>query len=233
MARRRKRKKVNSILVSMVILLSICVLSLIIYLFIADGNKKSPNITGIYDGTVDITEDVAAESALYLSTVQGVEITSKDVLEYMDDVEIGVMLDAKSTGFGKGNYSITIDEDSYNDCKTKVYEAISMAMSDLIKVRLEKVGFDPEKEATTVEELTKNALGMSLPEYLEECEVDILPTLESLKAEVESSGEYTIAEGEINMMSNNSSNTHTYVYDKTNFVLTDLDWTFVKRKKEK
>jgi|GEM_PF-6551759 len=228
MARKKRRRK-NIPLIVTVILLGIAMIGMCVYIATDKYMQKNPALDGEYISAVNISDEVYSNVALYLSTVQGVEITSSDIEKYIGSVEITTMINITKSSGGQGTYETSIDEDSYNMAVNQVYYGLGEELKDIIAERLTKVGYDSEAEGTDIDSIITGALGKNIDEYLSECELTIVPLREDIVSGIGIKGEYVIKDGIITITTNGETIDHSYIYHDNTLAITDIPMILSKK----
>lgn len=234
MARRRKKKNRAIIIVLTAIIMIMLTAAVIIGLSLS-SNKRYPNLEGEYEGELEISELVYANAALWLSDIQGYEVLASDISDSIGPVNVNVTMSVEKAKRGTGTYNIALNEDSYLSCVHKVNAGLSQILEEAVTLRLSDLGYDFDEENTTYDGIVKTALGSDLLEYLNGCELNIVPSLDELRAICNEKGEYSVEDGNMSLVvkpesGNEYTEEHIFIYDGEKLAFTDDDYVFTKKK---
>ena len=147
---------------------------------------------GDYIRQLDITDRVVTNAAIWLKDVEGADVTEEWVRNKTDGIETSVSLSFDPSGHNKGNFSEEIDTSGYAGCKEESTALLCGCLKELIKKRLEMVGYGKDMSLEDVDELITQALGMTLDSYLNNAGISATPDFDRLEETVGRSGEYKI-----------------------------------------
>jgi len=168
---RKKKSKapVVFLIFVIIVLLGILTAGLVFYL----KSLKEPK----YE-KVSLTEEVSAKAYVWLSNIEDMEVSFDEIRDAMGDISLDLVL----TPTGERHmYSQEIIEGSYNECCIKADEGLKKAYALVLSNRLKKEGYLEEVDVNKAEELMKEAYGISLMEYFEKEEIELMPSEEDLK----------------------------------------------------
>ena len=127
--------------------------------------------------TVSLSEDVAVNTYVWLSDVEGMTLTYSDIKDQVGAIDLEIAM----TPTGKSHlYTQEVSAESYTECEKKAKAGLKNAF---IAVAKEQLG-----DSADVSALMEDTFGVTVEEYLESCNLTLLPTLESLQDKY--SGEY-------------------------------------------
>ncbi len=243
-AEKKRRKKRRRGALGLTIYVCIFTL-LIIIAAVSYYLVKMNSLTGHWSHEVDITDDVLSSASLWLSDVEGADISSLIPDDSTERLTITVNLEMSASGLGKGEYRMTIDQESYDICKNKTYDVLSSCLEEIIASRLEMVEYDESISAETAHKIAEDVLGQSLNSYLEDKGVSVMPKLDRLASIYEDEGNYsfdlhtitwksssanTSDDNDTTDITNNSLDmTEKYMTDSDLFVLPDREITYRKQ----
>ena len=220
MAKKRRRKN-NISLIIMVLILGIALIGAVVYIVTDKYIARRPKLSGEYRTAIDITYEVNSNIALYLSTVQGVEISAADIDENIGDVKVDLLVNITGTSGSQGSFEVTVDEESLSQADEQVYIGLGNILKNAIAQRLDKVGYDAASENTDIDAIVKNALGKEIDQYLKECELTIVPTSDDILDVIGESGEYIFSDDILTITVDGESKDYSYIYDEK-LAITDI-----------
>lgn len=218
---KRKRRKNNIPLIIMVLILGIALIGAVVYIITDKYMSKNPKLSGEYRTAIDITDEINSNVALYLSTVQGVEISAADIDENIGNVKVNLLVNITNMSNSQGSFEIAVDEESLSQANEQVYLGLGNILKNVIAQRLDKVGYDVASENTDVDEIVNNALGKDIDQYLKECELAIVPTAEDIMNMVGDSGDYLFNDDILTITVDEESKDYSYIYDDK-LAITDI-----------
>lgn len=165
---RRRGKTIISVIV--VILLLVCITAVTGYVLM----KDRINMIGSWQRQIDITESISDEIREYLERAgMGEQIAVGDMvgnIQVMSELQISK----------DGNWKETVNAGSYDYAATEAQKAYEAAVKALIEVRLKSAYIESNRDTDT---LIKDAIHMTLGEYLAKYGSDIMPAQDVLQAE--------------------------------------------------
>ncbi len=161
---------------TLVAILAVIVLGAV---YLTDPRHK---LIGKWTNDIDVTSEVREHASAWIkAAAMGGEV---DTTEYIKDVRIPEVL----TFTSDGNYTKTVDEAAYSQCRDTAYEQMAAAFTELIRIRFEAAG--KQVSDTDIEALMQNVTGMTVKDYLTQYGPDIMPPLSDLEAKYNRSGIY-------------------------------------------
>ncbi|MDE7284663.1 MAG: hypothetical protein K2N85_13935 [Lachnospiraceae bacterium] len=144
---------------------------------------------------MDMTEQAAVEAYSWLQDIEAVSVTMEDMEFYMKDLTIQINLTLEQTTRSEGTFHCSVSQESYEACNQAAYEAFAFAFQELLAERLHMAGYIDDSDREDIEAIVTDTFGMSTVSYLMSYGPALLPSLEELQTEYDSSGTYEIAEG--------------------------------------
>lgn len=182
----------NTIFILLLLTLSVSTVFLAYLHFFASGDR---DLSGEWTGELDMTQQAAVTALDWLRDIEAVSISLEDMESYMQDLTIQVNLTMEQTDRFEGTFCCSVLPESYDACRRAAYEAFAEAFQALLTERLRMAGYTGSMEKEDIEALVVETFGMSTVSYLMSCGPALLPSLEELQAEYDSSGTYQTAEG--------------------------------------
>jgi len=155
-----------------------------------DNNK----LDGTWTTQIECTDVMVGDITLWLSTVQGAELDVDQLRSSLEDCDISVVL-----SFDKKNktYVQEIDREDYARVHDEAYKLLADTLEELTMDRLEATGITLNEVGQSLDELILATIGSSTEVYLEEIGPELLPALDTLEGQYNSSGEYSINNGKL------------------------------------
>ena len=153
------------------------------------------DLSGEWIANLDMTEQAAVEAYSWLQDIEAVSVTMEDMEFYMKDLTIQINLTLEQTTRSEGTFHCSVSQESYEACNQAAYEAFAFAFQELLAERLHMAGYIDDSDREDIEAIVTDTFGMSTVSYLMSYGPALLPSLEELQTEYDSSGTYEIAEG--------------------------------------
>ncbi len=179
--------------------------------YIHHATDLAVKLPGKYQASVSYTDSVITAGDAYLA-----EAFMGDNVSLADE-EANISIQYTLTFAEDGTYDQQVDEASYEEAKKKAYSALEQALTKVIQLRLSAAGKMTHTDED-VKETTETLLGMTLPEYLEKCGPQLLPSWEDICAAYNISGTYT---AERNSLQLSEQGLRQILLDEDTLVLTD------------
>lgn len=224
--KRKKKKKSNLVYAVIIMILSLALAGLLVFVALG-GSFYKPKVDGDYIRKIDVTAEAVTKATLWLNDVQGANITAEEIRDYIGKVYVEADVIFKGTGSTYGNYSQTINEESYRAAEDMVYEAVGKRLNELMVDRLIKAGYEPELETTTIEDTVKEAMGMSTSEYLLKADIGLLPLLTDMQSEYNLKGGYTYEDNTLTIKAGDSETVGLAVLSNEAMMFDDV--TYIRR----
>lgn len=171
--RKRRRRSALTPVILAVMLFFICVAVICLIILKARDNKKP-----IFK-EISITEEVTAKAYVWLNQIEDIDISYEEVRGIMGDISITVELKPSEN---KGMKLQEITDGSYQKCYDAAYNGMAEAYNRVVSKRLLDSGYEGELSANIVDSLMKEAYGLSVMDYLKQCEdLTIIPSEDELK----------------------------------------------------
>lgn len=165
-----RRKTGLFYLITTIILLMIVICGVVIGCLKYIEKQNLPS--GVYQCEVDITEQVLAQTALWLSEAYDDNFDLSAFEERLGTVVIVSEMTLEKTGTNTGNFSITVNQEMYDAAKRNVSLIVEQELTAVIADRLAIAGIDASKDTS---EIIESALGMSLGDYMVSCDISFVP----------------------------------------------------------
>lgn len=193
---RNRKTKNHTPLIVILLLLTISFFGACMF-FLYKEYKKS-NISGVYEGYIDLSEDCALRCYAFLSDIEDVNVSYLDVMDAYKECGISSKVVFSGEGFGKnGTYSIETDETEYKELVNECYVILGDLMKNYISVRLATEGYDYSDEECN--ELITSSLGCELTDYLKANFTEIFAPYENVELSYSSSGNFVMSGDELLM----------------------------------
>lgn len=186
-----KKSKTNVIYTILLLTVSVFAALLLYLHFFAPGDE---DLSGEWTANLDMSGRAAVTALDWLQDIEGVSVSLETLEPYMQDLTIQVNLIMKQTAGSGGTFQCEISPESYDACNQAAYEAFAAAFQELLVERLHMAGYTGSTDEEAVEALVTETFGMSTVSYLMTCGPKLLPSLEDLQAEYDSSGTYEVTE---------------------------------------
>ncbi len=184
--RRRRRRIVRIFITIAMVVLAVVILMAALRLSTLNAFK------GEYRRSVDLTERITANIAVWLQDVEGADVDAEWVRSRTEPMYVYSDLSFDRNGLRKGTYTEELDEASYTECEDMAYSLCADCLRELIIKRLVMTGYAESISDDTADKLIGEALGMTLNNYIKNAGVEILPDHDELAGEIGRSGEYRI-----------------------------------------
>lgn len=222
-AQRRKRRKIKRIITTL-----ICVILAVLITLGCVRIRTLRAFRGDYVRRMDVTDRVVASTALWLKDVEGADVTEEWIRSKTDGIDLAVILSFDPSGPYKGTFSEEVDASDYASCREEALALVCDCMRELIIKRLSMIGYGESITDEAADELTKQALGMPLKDYLEGIGVNAAPDFDVLEEETGRSGEYRIRGNNILMEWDGGSVTETFSVGKNVLTMHDKSLVYTR-----
>ena len=186
-AQRRRRRLIRRIIVT-----AICVVFALVILVAVLRIKTLRAFRGDYVRSIDVTDVVVAEAAIWLSDVEGADIDTDWIRDKTDRLYVQADLSFTSKGLSSGSFTEEIDNPSYAECEAAAYGLVAECLRELIIRRLTAVGYAESVTEAEADSLIKEALGMTLDNYIKNAGISFMPEYNELSDQINRSGDYRI-----------------------------------------
>lgn len=164
--KRKNRRKSVWIIILLIIILLLC--ALIGYgVFKQHRDSKKPSMQYI-----SMTEEAAARAYVWLSKIEDIELSYDDVKECMGDFNLEVV----KTPIDKNTYKIEPADGAYEYCRSQASIGLEKAYKMAVCRRIKASGYEGTASDEVVEEIMMKTFGMTVEQYLKECNIELLPT---------------------------------------------------------
>ncbi len=169
----KTRKFRNSILLFIIMISLLAAAALVcMLLWELRNSRKEP----VYE-YVSMSEEAAARAYVWLSQIEDMPLSYTEIREMMGDIQLQLVL--TPTG-EKGKYMRTLADDTFADCREKAQNGLEKAYREVARYRLLEAGYEGEIADDMLDDMMREAYGVSVSEYLSFCEVQLMPALEEL-----------------------------------------------------
>ena len=165
---------------------------LLAYLHFFASNDR--DLSGEWSASLDMTQQAAVSALGWLQDIEAVSVSLEDMEPYMQELTVQVDMSLEQTGPSEGTFRCHVVQESYDACRQAAYEDFAAVFLDLLTERLHMAGYTGSTDREAVEALVTETFGMSAVSYLMACGPALLPSLEDLQAQFDSSGTYEAAE---------------------------------------
>lgn len=173
--KRKNRKK--SIWISILLIVVFVLLVVIAVGAWKNYSKKYKEPVHIY---ASMTEEATARAYVWLSKIEDTDISYEDVKACMGDFNIEIV---KTPSKVKGEYTYSLADGAYEYCMNQATVGLEKAYKKAVCGRISHVGYEGELSDELVESLMQDTFGMSVAEYLKQCEITLLPKAEEIDIE--------------------------------------------------
>ena len=191
--RQKRKKRIRRIKIKAVVSTLVIVAILLVATYMVRKSLSLGQIEGSWTREVDVTDQVACETAIWLSDVGGMDTSQEWIHEKLGSLTYTSVLTFEKTGLGKGEFSEVVDKESYEACKDDTYRAVARCLEDIIARRLDMAGYGEELSEEDAKKVVSEVLGVSTEQYLKEKGVDMLPAIEVEEGINNRSGAYSLS----------------------------------------
>lgn len=131
--------------------------------------------------TVSVTEEVTARAYVWLQQIEDTELSYPEVRETIGDLEIQLEKDQKNPGDSAEALVLS----SYEEAKQKAMQGMEKLFCRVLTERLQKSGYEGSCEPAELDRMMQDAYGVTVSEYIRQCEIPLLPTTEELQKRLE------------------------------------------------
>lgn len=219
----RKKNNIVAIILLVVIILALISIDLFYYFF---NNPRL--IKGTWDRKIDITDIVRDNIEDFISTATfGKDINPSD---YISNISVGIELILNQDG----SYKVNISEEDYNNGNDLAKEALKSALMDLLKRRLQISAVETESDEE-INQLIKDAIGMSIEEYIDGYGPTLMPDIQMLMELYGDEGRYNVNRDVLSLKSNyDGDKDYSYLVSDSLLMISNSDeeYTYTRRDKE-
>lgn len=180
----RKRRRRKRTLVTGVLFVICCILTVIIGVLLVSGYKASRKPVYEY---VSMTDAASAKAYVWLTQIENTSLTYDEVAECMGDFNLEIV---KQPMKKKNTYEVKLADGAYEYCQVQAQAGLEKAYKLSVKRRLVAAGCEEECTDELIESLMMEAYGVSVSDYLSGCDIKVFPTLEEIKSEYEGEVSY-------------------------------------------
>lgn len=225
--KRRRRRRIKRICVTIILI----VLALVILVSVL-RIKTLRMFRGDYVRRIDLTDQIAANAAVWLKDVEGADIDTDWVLDKTEGIYAKAVLNFDPDGLTKGSYTETLTEDSYKECDDEAYRVTGECLRELIITRLTAIGYADSMSTEEADALITEALGMPLDQYIREAGVEIMPAYNDLAEGINRSGDYRIRRKSIEWMRDGAESVDEFSVASDTITIPDAGLIYVRSEDE-
>jgi hypothetical protein len=188
--RRKKRRRKRIITTTVIALLSVGLAVVIFMSVLRIRTLKA--FSGDYTRTVDMTDRIVANAAIWLKDVEGADITTEWIMGKTDPLVVKTSIGFNPKGLKRGSFTEELDNPSYSECSDKAYKLTADCLRELLIKRLTMVGYAETVSDEEADSLIMEVLGTTLEDYIKNEGVAIMPDYNELAQEYTRTGDYSI-----------------------------------------
>ncbi|MDO4188053.1 MAG: hypothetical protein Q4D29_03610 [Lachnospiraceae bacterium] len=132
-------------------------------------NYKDPSFEYI-----SMTEEASARAYVWLSKIEDTDLSYEEVKNCMGNFNLEVI---KKPTDVKGEYTYELAEGGYDYCRNQARVGFEKAYYEAIKKRIVNSGYEGTVDDELVDRLMTETFGMSVSQYIDECDIKLLPDL--------------------------------------------------------
>lgn len=224
--RRQKQQRMRRIILTIVLTLAVIgLLGAAAYIIIQHLPERSGSSGSetVYEREVDVTDAIAGNIAVWLSTIDGTDIDTTWVKDRCDGKFIVKLELVLGSAGSEKTYEERINGASYDKLTDKVDETIDDILSEIIAEKLVDSGYSEAVQSSEAKSITAQILGMSASDYIKENGVILVPSEEEMEQMYSlGKGSYRISKGQMNFSPDNGMPfSETVVQKKNMMVFTD------------
>lgn len=190
--RKKKKKHISPVLVTIVIIQILLIFMLAGYLLYDNFLSDKLMIKGEWEREIDISDEIMTNTIRWMADVEGEDFSTDEIMNYLGKMNLEARLTLNSTSTDSGEAKETISKETYDVIEENVYRGLADLLSEIIVKKLSSVGHDCEGENVSVDDIVKDALGSSAYDYLKSMDIDIIPSFDELSEEYSWEGTYKI-----------------------------------------
>lgn len=227
----RKRRRRRKIIMRRIIF----VLSLLIIIGTIVGGIiffMGRSLSGTFEREADITDRVSADMAVWLSDINDPEIDAEWVRSRASGYSIKEIM-----VLSDGQYTRSIDQDSYNKLTADVYSDLGRMLTEIIKGKLLEKGYKENMSDEETAQIATEILGMSISDYLKSSELPIILPIQELASSIFNSdpgmneaGTYKVRGGKITVNTGSETISETIINKKGTLVFTESGKIYNEKK---
>ena len=196
--RRRKRQRIKRIILAIVLVLLIAGLIFgavyILKSHVSTSAVKSKD--EVYHRNIDLTDVVAGDMALWLSTLDDSSMDTAWVKEKCGEITVTSTLTLGKDENGDKTFTEVIDDGAYNSLSGSVDSSLSKILSEIIAIELVNEGYAESVSTEEAASLATQILGTDISSYVRENGVNIVPSIDILNDKYTlGSGTYEVSKG--------------------------------------
>ncbi len=169
----RRQNRIKTVFIAVLIIV-IMILAIIMVVFGVKRYKESKKPVYEY---ISMTEEASARAYVWLSQIEDTDLSYEDVKACMGDFNLELV---KTPMKEKGHYQRAIADGAYQYLLSESKVGLEKAYKLAVMHRIENSGYEGTVNEELVEKLMRETFGMSVSEYLTQCNIVVLPTEQSL-----------------------------------------------------
>lgn len=188
--RRKKRKRRRMFTNAVIAILAVALGAIILMSVLRIRTLRA--FSGDYTRTVDMTDRIVANTAIWLKDVEGADVSAEWIMNKTEPLLITIGISFDPEGLKSGSFTEEPDNASYIECSDRAYKLTADCLRELIIKRLTMVGYAESVSDQEADALIEEALGMSLDNYIKNAGVKIMPDYDEIVQEFTRAGDYRI-----------------------------------------
>jgi len=211
----RRRRRIRSFILIFLLLIIATVTVFAYYVF------KINSIEGHYKEECNLTDIVISNIDIWLSDIDGYDKDYSWIKSKSNDFIVNIDVDITKTDFGKGEYTINVDEASYIKCQIASRELMANCLKDIIKEKLINNGIDENIDDSELDSLIVEVLGLNLYDFIALNDLTIMSSYEDYSKSINRSGNYSADFDTVKGFLQDSSAEEKYYIDKSVLMLSE------------
>lgn len=165
----RKKNKSKNIWIVILVLIILFLIGAICFSYARYYKKNYIDPSYQY---ISMTEEASARAFVWLSKIEDTGLSYEDVKNCMGSFNLEII---KKPAKVKGEYTYEMAEGSYEYCTGQAKAGFEKAYYEAVKRRIIDSGYEGTVTDELVDRLMTDTFGMSVEQYIGECNVSILP----------------------------------------------------------
>lgn len=168
----RRLKRKNRVKSMWIMILLIVILILLVFIGINGYKQYKKTYKEPSYQYISMSEEASARAYVWLSKIKDTELSYDEVKQCMGEFNLEIV---KTPTDVKGEYTYELADGAYEYCLNQAKVGLERAYKLAVIKRIKSTMYSDSVTDATVEELMMKTFGMSVSEYLEECDIDLLP----------------------------------------------------------
>lgn len=169
----RRQNRIKTVFIAVLVIV-IVVLAVIMGVFAIKQYQESKKPVYEY---VSMTEEASARAFVWLSKIEDTDLSYDDVKACMGEFNLELV---KTPTEEKGKYDRQLADGAYEYLQSQATVGLEKAYRLAVTRRIQNFGYEGTIDDALVEKLMKETFGLSVSEYLKQCDITLLPTKEEL-----------------------------------------------------